>query len=328
MLQTGRASAEGAALYIDTTSSNVTDSVLGANIRLNTGTNNVRSVQFGLQYDTSKLQFLTSDGSGSPFTQLDASNGRSSVSVNAAGNNAKVTGDVPLIILKFRILSRSGSTSLSFLNPSIYNENYIEVSSTTSGATFDLSDATQPTGNSAPTITPTPPRTSPAAVPAAITPNRPRVASVPVMTSPPAHPDKPPVSEPVEVTETTSSQTNLPARTGSVFLRPEPKTSESTLPPAVRWLLAGWVCLSLVAILAIYSWRIKHALRNIISRKSTGRYESIPPLIILSQSNSDSSPDAIPFIPLAHQESDQSVPSEGQEYEWPMDLDSPMMNTL
>ncbi len=368
LLYTPRVAAVGATLYIDTNANSTTENILSANIRLNADTGQVSSVQFGLAYDTAKLEFLSGESSGSPLTNPTASAANGNVSVAAGSSSDKVTGDVPITNLKFRILVRSGSTALTFTNPRVYNVNNSEIASWAAGATYNFGEATTPTspGPSAPTVTPTTPVATASPRPTVTAANK---TSMPVTNSPAAPSDNPPKTAPTTDATAPSVQTENLFRSGSVFLKPDAQAAKNVKFPLLQWILGGVISAVLATTLFIYAtrfWRKSMFLDKAFALKSVTttalptveivpessqsepipgsivtwsnperQYEVIRPLRTLPTegeltpaTNPNSPQVSLPHIPVTETQNEQAIETGEKTSEWMYDINSPLMNTL
>lgn len=141
-------------LYISPGTSSVQiNSNVTVAIRINPGTS-VDSVEAQLQYDSSKLQFVSINDSGSAFTlPLAQSGGGGTVSIER-GIIGSVTSDALVARVVFRALTGSGSTSLSVSGNAAWAGSYTSPSS--GSATINFRSPSAPTPSNP---TPTPPST-------------------------------------------------------------------------------------------------------------------------------------------------------------------------
>ncbi len=336
--------AAGAMLYVDPVSSMASDDYIVANIRLNADTNNVTFVQLNLGYDAGKLEFITTEPSGSPLSHPRGGGGNGSISLAAGSYEDRVNGDVPVINLKFRILNRTGTTTLTITNPSVYNDSYSNVASSTSGATYNFGGGEAATPGSTapvvPTVTPTPPTTftptntpyRPAAVSA---PSKKKEVKPEASVNPIVDTTDPPVVEAdaAAVMNYLQSQglTQDDSPSGSVFLKPNDPAPEQSSLSLLRLASIGALVLAGVAIIPLLAKRIWHIVRVAFGR--TRKFEIVPPLALWSSPEADNDElqvvqDSLPYIPIAQPQPNQAVGSEEKDYEWMYDINSPLMNTL
>lgn len=354
--------AAGATLYVDTSTSSISDSTLGARVRINADDNNIGLVQFGLTYDAAKLEFLSVDNGGSVFDSVNATRANANVNVSADSSTA-VNGDVPLAIVKFRILSRIGSTAIKFSSARIYNSNGTEVANWTSGATFDFSQPTTGTTVNPPaTITPTPVAATPI--------TRPPVNRQ-VQTTNASPTDDTVVADIIPPATSTPNQSLSSGRSGSVFLKPTSSATRTKTTPYWQWTIAALATITLAVVMFIYSrrvWRwvkkthvpkIRPAVATVtedqgetISRgvyhdqaapgsiitwtNTDKQYEVIRPLAS-KPADDDLTPEdvrdmqaPILYIPVTSVQKDEAQPAEDEisGEDWAYDINSPLMNTL
>ncbi len=330
-----RALAAGATLYVDPGTSVAEADTIGTSLRLSADDNKITFVNFNVIYDSSKLEFTGTDQNGSPFSNTRGGGRGGSINVAAGSMDDRVSGDVPVIGLKFRIIDRTGSTTLSINNAGVYNDMYINVASSTSGAVYDF-DAIGPSDQSpdqqTPAITPAPTVTvAPSSVPA-----RPTEMPAPKRTKtvadaagvPPANQNSTVLSAPeieVPIANSVAPKDEFPDQKGSVFIAEKPRQQQPTSLVDSYWLAAAGAIGFLVTMFVIW--------RRYASRFTRRAYEVIPPLASMWPTGTDeldvnNSEPAIPFIPVAQPNAISISEAEETDQSWKYDINSPLMNTL
>lgn len=147
LLTQGRA-ATLATLSLNPASSQV---ALGANIVVNvvedSSTVEVNSVQANLTYDQTKLQFVSTDITTSPFsTAVENTGGAGNVRLGLAALNGKLTGPQTIAKVTFKAIA-TGSAAITFATGSdiVQASNNTSMQPTTSGVTYTIADTTAPT---------------------------------------------------------------------------------------------------------------------------------------------------------------------------------------
>jgi len=160
--------AGGAQLYLSPASGTYnTGSQVAVQVMVNTGTDPTNAVQADFSYPTSRLQFVSIDGTGSAY-DIDASSsgGNGTVSI-ARGKIGTVTGTALIATVRFTVQGTAGSAALSFLGSSavVRSTDNANVLGSTVGATYTVAVPATPTPTPVPTSTPAPTATPKTATP-------------------------------------------------------------------------------------------------------------------------------------------------------------------
>jgi chitodextrinase len=123
---------------------------LGATVTVsiieNSGSVPVNAVQADLNYDQTKLQFVSVSTSTSPFSLVVQATGGSGVVNVASATSTAQTGQQTVAVMTFTAIG-AGSAAVSFANTSsiVQASDGTDVTGTLSGATYTIADQTAPT---------------------------------------------------------------------------------------------------------------------------------------------------------------------------------------
>jgi hypothetical protein len=165
------ATAGSASLYLTpATGTYNTGQSISVQVYVNTGGDKANAVEADFSYPSSKLKFVSVDGTGSAFGIDAASSGANGTVKIARGATTAVSGTGLLVSTVNFSVQAAGTAALSFLNSSavVRSTDNMNILASTTGANYTLKVAgATPT----PTPTPTPTRTpTPAPTPAQHTP--------------------------------------------------------------------------------------------------------------------------------------------------------------
>ncbi len=208
-------------------------SQVAVQVMVNTGGDPTNAVQADFSYPTSRLQFVSIDGTGSAY-DIDASStgGNGTVSI-ARGKIGQVSGAALVATVHFTVQGTAGSAALSFLGSSavVRSTDNANILGTTTGATYTVTVPATPTPTPVPTATPVPTHTptpapgvttpKPTTTPKATTTPTPQKSSTPTPVGAPAASNTPAptvaTSTPASVTASASPQSS---KTGKVLVSP------------------------------------------------------------------------------------------------------------
>ncbi len=143
------ASAATGSIYLSSTSSTVlVGNTIDVNLRVNPGTN-VDTVDASVSYDATKLQFVSADCSGSPFTTPYPSCPTSGNPVHFTSlllGGGTVSTDSFVGKITFKALASSGSTALNVSGDTAYQGNAIGAGTAGTTLNFTAPAATCPSG--------------------------------------------------------------------------------------------------------------------------------------------------------------------------------------
>ncbi len=134
-------------MYINPASSSVgLGSTVTINIRLNSNTEAVNAVQADLNYDSTKLQFLSIDSTTSAFDLSGTGTGSNGhVVIARAKSGTSLTGDQLVANVSFKLID-TGNSPISFASSSrvVRTSDTVNILTVTTPATFVISDTTAP----------------------------------------------------------------------------------------------------------------------------------------------------------------------------------------
>lgn len=125
-------------------------STLNVTVFEDSATTQVNSFEADFSYDQTKLQYVSTDVSASPFTLTVLNDGGNGTVTISAGSTTGVVGKQAVAVVSFNVIGL-GSTSLSFLNSSGIAEvaTATNILGTSNGATYNIVDTTAPSTPSA-----------------------------------------------------------------------------------------------------------------------------------------------------------------------------------
>jgi hypothetical protein len=243
-------------MYLAPASANVT---VGNNfsvaVRINAG-ESINAVAADLSYDSSKLQFVSIDATGSAFsTEAPSTGGSGSVSINR-GQIGGVTGDKLVATVNFKALAASAATAVTFAgsSQSVRNADNTDALSAATGGSYALvvpvavpspvPSPTPATGTTPKPATPAPKTTTPGATPA--TPP----AATPAPTPAPAATPSPAAQAPIPTTTTFEKEESSSS--------PLQVNTRKTGAKAALWGMAGLVAAAAVVAGTVF-FRGRHA---------------------------------------------------------------------
>ncbi len=133
-------------LYISPTTSNVLiNNNFDVTVRLTPGTT-VDGVQLSIAYDTTKLQFVSIDSTGSPFdSTLQQTGGSGTVSIAQGNLSGGVTTDALVAKVTFKALAGTGSGTLTLTGNATKTGAYTNPTVANATVNFATPDTTAPT---------------------------------------------------------------------------------------------------------------------------------------------------------------------------------------
>jgi len=143
VLLAGSRAATGATLSLASTSTSVAPgSNFSVTIKEDSGSDPINSVQAGLDYDATQLQFVgLTEGTAFPMVAATSTSTPGVILVGRATQTTPVTGSNDVVTANFKVIATSGSINLSFdKNYSfvVRSTDNVDVLSTTTGSTYTV----------------------------------------------------------------------------------------------------------------------------------------------------------------------------------------------